>query len=134
MIETPHNPDFLLLRGRGLTSRECEVLHWIAQGKRDPPAWDARPAPTLVGFKRDAVQLIHAATFCRCFSRCMPRFFLGEIGRDVSIERAPHRVRTSMNCQCAARRIGCNGKLVTTILAHIQLAAERDWHSETSAN
>ncbi len=35
MVETPHVPDFLGLRGRGLTTRECEVLHWIAQGKRD---------------------------------------------------------------------------------------------------
>jgi len=28
-------PNFLQLRTAGLTTRECEVLHWIAQGKRD---------------------------------------------------------------------------------------------------
>lgn len=35
MVETPHAPDFLALRAHGLSTRECEVLYWIAQGKRD---------------------------------------------------------------------------------------------------
>lgn len=35
LVESPHLPSFLDLRQRGLTPRECEVLHWIAQGKRD---------------------------------------------------------------------------------------------------
>lgn len=35
LVESPHLPSFLELRRRGLTTRECEVLHWIAQGKRD---------------------------------------------------------------------------------------------------
>ena len=35
MVETPPKPNFTQLRAHGLTSRECEVLHWIAQGKRD---------------------------------------------------------------------------------------------------
>lgn len=35
LIETPPEPNYLRLRTHGLTSRECEVLHWIAQGKRD---------------------------------------------------------------------------------------------------
>lgn len=33
--EVPASPDFFLLRRHGLTTRECEVLHWLAQGKRD---------------------------------------------------------------------------------------------------
>lgn len=33
--EIPANPNFLRLRAGGLTTRECEVLHWIAQGKRN---------------------------------------------------------------------------------------------------
>jgi DNA-binding CsgD family transcriptional regulator len=36
MVEVPANPNFLRLTGAGLTSRECEVMHWIALGKRDP--------------------------------------------------------------------------------------------------
>ena len=35
MIETPAIPDFFQLRKLGLTTRQCEVVHWIAQGKRD---------------------------------------------------------------------------------------------------
>jgi DNA-binding CsgD family transcriptional regulator len=35
MMETPAMPDFFRLKAAGLTARECEVLHWIAQGKRD---------------------------------------------------------------------------------------------------
>jgi len=34
-VETPAEPDFLRLRMDGLTNRECEVLHWLAQGKRN---------------------------------------------------------------------------------------------------
>lgn len=33
---TAANPNFRRLRAGGLTTRECEVLHWIAQGKRNP--------------------------------------------------------------------------------------------------
>lgn len=35
LVETPARPNFLNLQARGLTARECEVLHWLAQGKRD---------------------------------------------------------------------------------------------------
>lgn len=35
LIEEPSDPDFLRLQHRGLSARECEILHWIAQGKRD---------------------------------------------------------------------------------------------------
>jgi DNA-binding CsgD family transcriptional regulator len=28
-------PDFFRFQTAGLTSRECEVLHWVARGKRD---------------------------------------------------------------------------------------------------
>lgn len=35
MIETPAVRGYLQLKECGLTTRECEVLHWIAQGKRD---------------------------------------------------------------------------------------------------
>ena len=35
MVESPSIPNFFQLRRHGLTPRECEVLHWIAQGKRD---------------------------------------------------------------------------------------------------
>lgn len=35
LVETPHAPDFLELRAHGLSTRQCEVLYWIAQGKRD---------------------------------------------------------------------------------------------------
>ncbi len=35
MIETPATPDFFQLRRVGLTTRQCEVVYWIAQGKRD---------------------------------------------------------------------------------------------------
>lgn len=34
-VEEPARPDFLALTAFGLTARQCEVLHWIAQGKRD---------------------------------------------------------------------------------------------------
>lgn len=34
-VEVPNRPDFFALQARGLSPRECEVLHWIAQGKRD---------------------------------------------------------------------------------------------------
>lgn len=34
-IEKPADPNFLELSARGLTSRECEVVHWISAGKRD---------------------------------------------------------------------------------------------------
>jgi DNA-binding CsgD family transcriptional regulator len=33
-IEMPADPDYSRLQPHGLTSRECEVLHWLAQGKR----------------------------------------------------------------------------------------------------
>jgi DNA-binding CsgD family transcriptional regulator len=35
MVETPAAPNFFRLQATGLTARECEVLHWVAQGKRD---------------------------------------------------------------------------------------------------
>ena len=35
MVEVPAMPDFFRLQASGLTARECEVLHWIARGKRD---------------------------------------------------------------------------------------------------
>lgn len=35
IVEVPARPDFFALQHSGLTSRECEVLHWIALGKRD---------------------------------------------------------------------------------------------------
>jgi len=35
MVEVPSSPSFLRLRREGLTLRECEVMHWIAQGKRN---------------------------------------------------------------------------------------------------
>ncbi len=35
LIEQGATPGFLRLRAAGLTTRQCEVLHWIAQGKRD---------------------------------------------------------------------------------------------------
>jgi DNA-binding CsgD family transcriptional regulator len=35
LVERPSMPNYLLLRRFGLTARECEVLHWIAQGKGD---------------------------------------------------------------------------------------------------
>jgi DNA-binding CsgD family transcriptional regulator len=34
-VETPAEPNYLELSARGLTSRECEVMHWISAGKRD---------------------------------------------------------------------------------------------------
>jgi DNA-binding CsgD family transcriptional regulator len=33
-IEIPAEPDYSLLQAHGLTARECEVLHWLARGKR----------------------------------------------------------------------------------------------------
>lgn len=33
--EKPHQPDYLRLKAFGLTTRECEILHWVAEGKRD---------------------------------------------------------------------------------------------------
>jgi len=35
LIEHAANPDVFQLRRLGLTTRECEVLHWIIEGKRD---------------------------------------------------------------------------------------------------
>lgn len=35
LVESPALPDFFQLARLGLTERECEVLHWLAQGKRD---------------------------------------------------------------------------------------------------
>jgi DNA-binding CsgD family transcriptional regulator len=35
LLEMPAPLDPISLRRRGLTSRECEVLHWIGEGKRD---------------------------------------------------------------------------------------------------
>jgi DNA-binding CsgD family transcriptional regulator len=35
LVEQRSRPDFTRLRRRGFTARECEVLHWIASGKRD---------------------------------------------------------------------------------------------------
>jgi len=35
LIERPAVPDFFRLTAEGLTARECEVLHWVAAGKRD---------------------------------------------------------------------------------------------------
>lgn len=35
LVEMLAAPDFSQLRGHGLTERECEILHWIALGKRD---------------------------------------------------------------------------------------------------
>lgn len=35
VMEEPWVPNWFALGRHGLTSRECEVLHWIAQGKRD---------------------------------------------------------------------------------------------------
>jgi DNA-binding CsgD family transcriptional regulator len=35
MVEVPTTPNFIELRGEGFTPRECEVMHWIAQGKRN---------------------------------------------------------------------------------------------------
>lgn len=50
MVETPPKPNFTRLRAHGLTSRECEVLHWIAQGKRDTEiAAILAAAPKTVG-------------------------------------------------------------------------------------
>jgi DNA-binding CsgD family transcriptional regulator len=50
MVETPATPNFLSLRVCGLTSRECEMLHWIAQGKRDTEiAMIVAIAPKTVG-------------------------------------------------------------------------------------
>lgn len=34
-VETPADPNYLDLNTRGLTSRECEVVHWLSAGKRD---------------------------------------------------------------------------------------------------
>jgi DNA-binding CsgD family transcriptional regulator len=34
-IETPAEPNYHELRACGLTSRECEVVHWLSAGKRD---------------------------------------------------------------------------------------------------
>jgi DNA-binding CsgD family transcriptional regulator len=33
-VEMPADPDYSLLQSHGLTARECEVLHWLARGKR----------------------------------------------------------------------------------------------------
>jgi DNA-binding CsgD family transcriptional regulator len=35
LVDWARPPSFLLLRSAGLTTRECEILHWLAQGKRD---------------------------------------------------------------------------------------------------
>lgn len=35
VVEEPSEPNFMQLRRRGLTTRECEILHWVAAGKRD---------------------------------------------------------------------------------------------------
>ena len=35
LMEALRSASFLQLRRRGLTSRQCEVLHWAAMGKRD---------------------------------------------------------------------------------------------------
>ena len=35
LIETPATPNFFAMKTHGLTSKECETLHWMAQGKRD---------------------------------------------------------------------------------------------------
>jgi DNA-binding CsgD family transcriptional regulator len=35
MVEVPAVPNFSRLRRMGLTLRECEVMHWMARGKRD---------------------------------------------------------------------------------------------------
>lgn len=35
MVEERAEPDFIRLRRAGLTMRECETIHWMAQGKRD---------------------------------------------------------------------------------------------------
>jgi DNA-binding CsgD family transcriptional regulator len=50
LTEVPAEPNFLQLRADGLTVRECEVLHWIAQGNRDAEIADILgAAPRTVG-------------------------------------------------------------------------------------
>lgn len=35
LTEAVHQPSVLALRSRGLTERQCEVLHWLMAGKRN---------------------------------------------------------------------------------------------------
>lgn len=50
LTEVPRQPDPFALRGRGLSTRECEVLHWIGAGKRDAEiAVILQIAPRTVG-------------------------------------------------------------------------------------
>jgi DNA-binding CsgD family transcriptional regulator len=62
-FEVPAEPDFSLLRAHGLTARECEVLHWLAQGKRSAEiATIISASPRTVDKHAERLRLKLAAT------------------------------------------------------------------------